>query len=146
MTRYQTPVLDPTAIPQVALPLMNDTHQEEVELINQLGSLLEAGLQGTPDEAAIGEKFQQWIAHTREHFARENELMQEYRFFAYPMHSGEHEQVLNHLEKLYQQWQENKDIPALAKYVFEIWPEWFAGHVNSMDTVTAQFLEPLVGE
>ncbi|MBL3526235.1 MAG: hemerythrin family protein [gamma proteobacterium endosymbiont of Lamellibrachia anaximandri] len=140
MSKYNSPVLDPSAIPLIALGSMNETHKEEVELINQLGRLLEDAVNGQPDEAAITEKLHEWAEHTKDHFSRENQLMQDYGFPAFPVHSGEHDKVLAQIEALYQRWLETKVVEPLADYIFGEWPRWFDAHVNSMDMVTAMFL------
>jgi len=141
MNSYRSPVLDPAAMPQVALASMNATHREELTLVNQLGALLEQGMGGEADEPAISAKVNEWIEHTRDHFARENQLMQAHGFPPYPMHSGEHERVLQELEKLKQQWLDGKAVEPLAHFLFVDWLEWFGQHVNTMDRITAQFLK-----
>ncbi len=144
MTTYQSPVLAPADIPQIALDSMNNTHQEEVALINELGSLLEQAMQENSDGAAITTKLDEWVEHTRAHFASENELMQKYGFPAYAIHSGEHAHMLEKIDALQQQWQNKHEVKPLADFIFDAWPNWFMMHVNSMDMVTAQFLRPLV--
>ncbi len=125
---------------------MNDTHREEVELINLLGTLLEQAMQGQTDDMAITHKMEEWVEHTRQHFDRENQLMEQFGFPAYAMHSGEHQRVLGKIEKLHQQWLENKAVEPLAEFIFHDWPQWFNMHVNTMDTVTAQFLSQKMGK
>ena len=137
MSNFRPPVVTVDAIPQVALDSMNHTHQEEVELINRFAELLVAD---SPDEGAITTLFDEWLEHTRDHFDRENRLMQEYDFPAYPVHSGEHERVLAQLESLRQEWYQNKQVEPVANFIFVDWPAWFDQHVNSMDMVTAQFI------
>lgn len=75
MSTNQHNVLDPSDIPLVGLESMNETHREEAELINQLGSLLDQEIQGHVDETAITKTLQTWVEHTRLHFTRENQLM-----------------------------------------------------------------------
>jgi hemerythrin len=36
-------------------------------------------------------------------------------------------------------WHKNKSIDRLHHYVFNVWPDWFVAHVNSMDKVTAEY-------
>jgi hemerythrin len=140
MDDYPTPLLDPAAIPQVALASMNQTHREEVELINRLGVLLAAGAQGKADAAAITATVSAWVVHTREHFQRENELMKSHGFPAYPIHRGEHDRVLSLIDRLQQAWLDRQQCEPLIEFIFSQWPQWFDDHVNSMDRVTAQFL------
>lgn len=146
MAKHTTPVVDTTMIPQVALESMNDTHREEVELVNQLGALLEQGLEGNADNAAITGKLHEWVEHTRAHFERENRLMQEHGFPAFPVHSGEHSQMLAIIEDLQRNWLDNGNIETLANFIFHDWARWFELHVNSMDKVTAQFLSQHISE
>ena len=146
MKKYTLPVLDISLIPKVSLTSMNDTHKEEVVLVNQLGVLLDEALQGSADPAAITDKLNEWLDHTREHFSRENQLMLDYQFPAYPVHSGEHQRVLEQLESVRQQWLDHQSVEQLAQYLFVDWLDWFHQHVNSMDAVTASFLNRVTGK
>ncbi|MCU7851908.1 MAG: hemerythrin family protein [Candidatus Thiodiazotropha sp. (ex Monitilora ramsayi)] len=131
---------DPSSIPLVALESMNDTHREEIKMVIRLGTLLAQAMEGNVDEKAISVEIAAWVEHTRHHFKRENELMLEFGFPAYPVHSGEHERILALLDELHQSWLENRSVEPLATFLFESWPEWFEMHVNTMDSITAQFI------
>lgn len=133
-------VVDPEQIPAIAVPSMDATHHEEVEVVNEIGRLIKTGQAGNLDREALNAKLDEWVAHTRRHFARENRLMEEAGFAAYGVHSREHTQVLARLEQVCKDWQATGDLDALADYVLGHWPEWFRGHVASMDTMTAIFL------
>ncbi|WP_456375117.1 bacteriohemerythrin [Thiolapillus sp.] len=138
------PVMAPEDIPDIAVGSMNDTHHEEVALVNALGRLLLQAREGNPDKEAIGKALDDWIRHTESHFERENRLMQEYGFPPFPVHAGEHSNALENLHRLQQNWHSDQDLDALGGYVFNTWPQWFQMHVNSMDNVTAQFLSNFV--
>jgi hemerythrin len=125
---------------------MNETHREEVELVQHLADLLVKGIAGDLDEAAITAQTQAWIEHTREHFARENRLMEQYGFPAYPVHKGEHEQVLSLLEELQQGWLQQRSPYPLAEFLCNDWPDWFDNHVKTMDQVTAAFLQRVTND
>lgn len=140
MTAYTSPVLAPSAIPELAVASMNATHREEVELVNALGALLESGLRGQVAEADITATLHAWVQHTRQHFERENRLMQEYGFPALPVHRGEHARMLDIIESQQRHWLESRQVEPLAAFVFRQWPEWFNLHVNTMDRVTALFI------
>jgi len=133
-------VVDPDQIPPIAVASMDAKHHEEVELVNQVGRLIKAGQSGELDSEALHAKLDEWIEHTRRHFAHENQLMEEAGFPAYGVHSHEHTLVLARLELACKAWQTTGDLDALANYVLVYWPEWFQGHVTSMDTMTAIFL------
>ncbi|MET0091522.1 MAG: hemerythrin family protein [Candidatus Thiodiazotropha sp.] len=140
MNEYKLPVVDPDKMPRVALELMNSVHEEEIALVNELGALLLSGLDGVVDEAAITQSLAAWISHTREHFEGENRLMRNHKFPPYPVHKGEHDQVLTQLGQLDKAWSENRDVGMLARFLYEDWLPWFNAHVKTMDTVTAGFL------
>ncbi len=133
-------VVDPTKIPPIAVASMEAKHHEEVELVNQIGRLIKTGQSGELDSEALHTKLDEWIEHTRRHFAHENRLMEEAGFAAYGVHSHEHTLVLARLELACKAWQTTGDLDALADYVLVHWPEWFQGHVASMDTMTAIYL------
>ncbi len=140
MNRYPTPLLPLDQIPAVALESMNQTHREEVELINRLAALVAAGMEDTADTPAITAQLNDWVEHTRQHFSRENELMEQYGFPAYSVHSGEHERVLEQLEALRSGWLERNSLQPLANFLFEQWHAWFDNHVHTMDNITASFI------
>lgn len=140
MNSYPTPLLPLDQIPQVVLESMNETHREEVELVNRLAALVATGIGGTVDEPAITDQLEDWLEHTRQHFRQENELMTQYGFPAYPVHSGEHERVLALLDALQKGWLERKTLSPLASFLFEEWPAWFDNHVQTMDNITASFI------
>lgn len=140
MSKFESPVLRISEIPQIAVDSMNQTHLDEVILINQLGALIEHALQGEEKKELITDKLLEWIEHTQDHFSGENQLMEEFGFPAYPVHAGEHQKVLAQMELLQGQWLLNAELLPLAEFVFNEWPTWFDNHVNSMDMVTAHYL------
>ncbi|BAO45651.1 bacteriohemerythrin [Thiolapillus brandeum] len=140
----QHPVLAPADIPSIAVGSMNDTHHQEVALVNTLGALLLQARDGNPDPDAIGRALDEWVSHTEAHFERENRLMQEHGFPPYPVHAQEHTSALDNLHRIQAGWHDRHDPDELGDYVFNTWPQWFQMHVNSMDNVTAQFLSNFV--
>lgn len=141
-------VLDANNIPKVDIDFMNNTHFEELELVEKLGKQIldyqTLSETGNPEntqasEQAISRLLNNWLEHTIAHFERENKLMQDTGFPAYPVHASEHEIALEKLKNLISTWEKNKDIDQLADYVFTHWPDWFNTHVNTMDMMTAKF-------
>ena len=132
-------ILTVDTIPEVALDFMNNTHFEEIEMVKALGELITEYQQNDRQIKQITQSLDHWLAHTKAHFSRENELMMKIQFPIYPVHSGEHAQALNEMETIVSSWLKNHDIEALSDYVFTAWPTWFNSHVNSMDMITAQF-------
>ena len=122
-------------LPLVALSSMNDTHLEELILINHLSKALE-----TEDTKAISSYAEALIAHSVTHFEGEEILMQRYAFPPYPKHKGEHDRALAELRAQVASWHNRRDIASFAYYVNVTLPRWIVQHVQSMDTVTANFL------
>jgi hemerythrin len=136
-------ILDVKTIPRVDIHFMNNTHFEEIEIVRKLGEQVH-NFQGNHAntksiENSISQLLEEWQKHTNAHFERENALMLETGFPAYPIHSNEHNNALQKMKIVIQRWNENKDIEQLADYIFHFWPNWFNEHVNTMDTITARF-------
>ena len=140
---YKKTILDTETIPRVELNFMNNTHFEEINIVKALGELITAYQEKdshTDDDVnQISKGLKAWLDHTIPHFERENELMLETGFPAYGVHSEEHQIALDRMKTVISAWEQNKDISLLADYVFTMWPQWFNGHVNSMDMMTAKF-------
>lgn len=143
MTEMTKTILSEESMPQVEVDFMNATHSEEVKLVKQLGEAIssyqELDGEGTEQVLQITQLVDEWFEHTTAHFERENELMLEVGFPVYTIHYAEHEKALNNMDTVVKHWKQYQDIDELAYYVFELWPEWFEAHVNSMDNVTACF-------
>ena len=131
--------LSPENIPSVGIDFMNRTHMEEVEIVTSLMEKVNERLSGEQNETEISQQLKLWLEHTQAHFDRENELMQKTAFPAYPVHSGEHENALALMRSVVDDWHQNRNVEQLHNYVFNVWPDWFMAHVNSMDKVTAQY-------
>ncbi|HED35001.1 MAG TPA: hypothetical protein ENJ08_12450 [Gammaproteobacteria bacterium] len=140
MSKYELPVLLVSEMPHVAFGSMNDTHSEEIELVNQLGEALILGMQYEQFYPDITEKLEEWIEHAEEHFLKEDQLMENCGFPALKVHTGEHLRVLEHMKILLRRWVQNQQIEPVAEYVFNEWVAWFDDHVNTMDMITAQYL------
>ncbi|MEE9352008.1 MAG: hemerythrin family protein [Thiotrichaceae bacterium] len=143
MIKLKKTVLDPETIPPVSIDFMNNTHFEEIAMVQDIGELAsvyqeqEVHTDETTNKITL--LLENWFEHTQAHFARENELMEKYQFPAYSVHADEHEIALAKLEAVIDAWKTDKDSNLLADYIFQLWPKWFSKHVNSMDLATAQF-------
>ena len=135
-------IIDSGDFPQVDLAFMNNTHLEEINLVKKLGDLILSFQDQSNDDITtekITEALTAWLEHTKSHFFRENMLMMETHFPAFPIHSQEHEGALNQLKSVLRDWEADQNIDALTDYVFAIWPNWFNRHVDTMDKITAKF-------
>ncbi len=143
MSHSNSDLLCKQDIPLVSLDIMNQTHQEEIDIINNIYALLQ---QEDSSTEQITDLLDQWLEHTQEHFERENRFMQQYHFPAFPIHSNEHQQTLEIMSQHLDHWKHNHDNEALKHYMAVDWLNWFKAHVASMDMVTAQFLDQVMPE
>jgi hemerythrin len=134
------PIVDLDAIPTVALTFMNEDHREEGRLLNDAVDALEALRAGRAAPPAVLGALEALLAHTREHFEREEATMRDARFPPYPVHKAEHDHVVGELEIEIRRFRETGETGRLRAYLTEAVPRWFVAHIESMDTVTARFV------
>jgi len=115
---------------------MNRDHAEFIALRGKLLDLLSA----PSDAAAISTLLDQLLEHTRHHFAAEERLMQETLFPPYPMHKGEHDNVLAEMSAQIGDWKQRHDNAILREWLERAVGDWFVNHVATMDFVTAGFI------
>jgi hemerythrin len=129
-------VLTHEDVPQVAMDTMNEVHQEELTIVNNLYSAILAN-----NNDKISELCLQWVEHTKDHFNNENTMMEKYGFPAYHCHHSEHTEALALLQSTVQDWNNQHDIEALTLYVKDSWPQWYVNHISTMDTITSAFIK-----
>jgi len=136
-------LIDIENLPQVAMEFMNDIHEEDVNIINDLYDLvIEYEKNPTNDnETKVTSKYQEWFDHTVEHFRGEEEKMVELKFPPYPVHKGEHDHALQTMDSVFREWGSSKNIDDLKLYLKDQLPEWLTHHIKTMDTVTAVFFK-----
>ena len=126
--------MNPLTLPRVAIDFMNQDHDEFVALRAALLELIASGMTD-----AIATLLDELHQHTIRHFADEEKLMQETDFPVYPVHKGEHDNVLADMAARIAHWQESGDHDTLQKWLDTAVGDWLVAHVNSMDMVTARF-------
>ena len=134
-------LIDKKELPQVAMGFMNDVHDEDADIINELYELVLAYEReaNSTNAEAVDAKFQEWFEHTIKHFKGEEEKMLELNFPPYPMHKGEHDNALHKMDAVFRNWQGSRDIDILKDYMTKEMPQWLMNHIQTMDTVTARF-------
>lgn len=125
-------------VSRVALDFMNAVHDEELDLVKRLLLALQSA-----DLAQASPLLSEWLQHTREHFAREERLMQEHGFPPYPVHKMEHDRVFDSMLAVEQAWFDSPDAAVVTAYITEQWWPWLQRHIASMDTVTANYLSQM---
>ncbi|HET8734185.1 MAG TPA: hemerythrin family protein [Anaeromyxobacteraceae bacterium] len=138
-------LVDVDAIPQVALPFINEDHHREAELLNELADAVKGHKTGKVPVETVLHRLEALYEHTREHFGREEEAMRSVSFPPYPVHKGEHERVLEEMEAEETHFRETGDTGRLWSYVSEGVPAWFTNHILTMDAITAQFVAQMRG-
>ena len=128
-------------LPMVAIPSMNNTHLEEIIIVNKLDTAAKNN-----DINAVSEILNELLEHTIEHFSTENEMMQKAKFPAYDTHKAEHDRHLHELKALVKYFEKTQDPRAIKIHIEGNLEKWLIHHIQTMDTVTAQFLAQQAGE
>jgi len=116
---------------QLGVAAMDSTHDEFIQLVNQLGEA------GTADFIRL---FPAFLAHTEKHFHAEEELMQGSQFPAIEEHRNEHNRVLRDVRAMQAQVARG-GISFARAYVIQQVPEWFNLHASTMDSALAAHLK-----
>lgn len=127
-------------IPQVSQDFMNNTHSEEVDIINQIFEEILAFEKGSSTVDKIDKLYQEWVQHTVEHFTTEEVEMIESEFPPYPIHKEAHDKALQQMNEVFDAWQKSREIKILKMYFIEVVPQWLVAHISSMDAMTANFI------
>ncbi|WP_198306003.1 hemerythrin family protein [Arcobacter vandammei] len=136
-------LIDKNNLPLVAEEFMNVTHFEDVDLINKIYEDIEEFEKNSSNEnyENLKSSYTVWVNHTIKHFAIEEEEMQKRGFFAYPFHKGEHDNNLNEIKSVWNEFEAKRDIVSLKTYIEYDLVNWLVNHIRSMDTVTARFFQ-----
>lgn len=118
---------------ELGVDVMDDTHREFVEQVNQLQQASDA------DFPALFDRF---IEHTRAHFEMEEKLMRDTRFPSYAEHKEDHLRVLGELNQFRKRV--HKGLLVFGRnYIRERMPSWFPLHAATMDSALAMHLKNL---
>lgn len=115
---------------ELGLDYMDETHREFVDLLAQAGQAPDADLLPV---------WQSVIAHTEDHFAREDKWMRDAAFPPGGCHTTEHDSILAVMREGARRG-EAGNLDMVRQLAREL-GIWFAGHAQSMDTALALFLK-----
>lgn len=118
---------------------MQATHEDEIEILNEIDKLAIGYARGNVTLEELEEKLDVYLAHVKAHFANEERLMVKYNFPAYEMHKMAHDMFLIDLNYATKQWKEFGDIHKILGFIRKS-PEWIILHINTMDTATATYI------
>jgi len=119
--------------PLLAQDFMNEEHEEFANLLNDAEQSLLMGGRALP-------YLQHLYDHCVQHFAHEEEEMQNYHFAPYAIHKEEHERVLEMFRTQLADFERSGNVAPVLEFLLETIPDWFGQHLKTMDRVTAQFL------
>jgi hemerythrin len=120
---------------------MNRDHADALVRVQRLER---AAMSAAHEGASIAEVEQallELVDHTREHFLREEDEMRRSSFPPYNVHRGEHERLLAILGETVSQWRIDHDAEALARWVRMALAPWLVEHVQTLDAVTAAWID-----
>lgn len=112
------------------IPAIDEKHDEFLELLSEIKSC--------PKDQFLP-LFANMIEHTREHFAFEEELMEQYNFYGKSEHTEEHKNLLGEMEYFYEKAQ--KMIMFGKSYINDYAYDKFKRHIINIDSQFAMFLK-----
>jgi hemerythrin len=133
-------LIDPLQLPRLPLAFMNEDHQEEARRVNAVADAVDALEAGQVDRAKVVAALEDLYAQTRAHFAREESAMVAASFPAQSFHQAEHIRTLSEVGEAQRKFAEGGTPAELRAFVRTL-PAWLARHIETMDTVTARYLE-----
>lgn len=125
---------------ELGLPFMDDTHREFVDLLARAEAA---------DDAALPAAWDELIAHTDDHFGREDDWMRATGFSSVNCHSTQHKVVLQVLREGAARAAAG-DLAPIRQMIAEL-AVWFPHHAQTMDAALALHLrgvgyDPETGE
>ena len=127
----------PLKVPELEQAFMNEDHQEAARLLEQVGEARAAG-----DDARLREAFAAFVECNREHFAREDALMERIDFPQTDYHRQEHAAHLARWEALLAGLEDGSVQGAeLASALDDEIIPWYQRHFTTMDALLAQFAQ-----
>ena len=117
------------------LSSMDETHNEEFELIHKLHAVTK-----NSSQKVISEVLDELITHTIKHFVNEEKLMKEADYPDYFLHQHEHAKQLLDLKSIRSFYEMTHDKKSLSDYLEGTLSPWIVNHIEDFDMVTAEFL------
>lgn len=122
-------------LPILELPSINETHNEEIQLITKLHAAAAA-----KDTKVVFELLNKLIEHTTEHFSSEEKLMEEAEYPDYHSHKHEHMMQLLDIKSMLSFYEMTNDTQSVYTYVEDSLTPWIIEHVRNWDIPASEFL------
>ena len=123
--RATAPTLSWSEELQLGMPIIDQTHQEFVELL--------AAVELADDDQLLA-RLEALQTHTVAHFGMEDQWMKSTQFGPQHCHSGQHELVLRMLQEMLRCGREDGDLQ-LVRSVLPDLGRWFSQHAQTMDAM-----------
>lgn len=123
-------------LPILELSSMNETHNEEMQLITKLHTAAKDN-----ETKLVLELLNQLIEHTSKHFSNEERLMEEAEYPGFHIHKHEHAKQLLDLQSILSFYEMTNDTNSVYTYLEDSLTPWIIEHVQNMDIAAAQFLK-----
>ena len=122
-------------LPMVAIPSMNNTHLEEMLIVNRLeNAVKESNIE------SITKILKELHEHTAVHFSEEEKMMEEALYPTFQTHKAEHDRHLHELQSLRNYFDKNQEPKAIHAYIEGNLINWTIHHIQTMDTMAAEYL------
>lgn len=125
------PLIEDNDYLHLGVPDMDVVHAEFATLVNRLAEA---------EGEAFAALFPKLLAHTRDHFSAEEDLMRRTNFPGRQEHLAEHGRVLGEMERFAERLAAGKTVFARA-YIEDRIPDWFAIHTQTLDYTLAVYLK-----
>lgn len=128
----------PRSAPLTKQRVLDDLHEAEIELLNQL-----MGILPTSEDQVIDEWLDRLEGHTIHHFAEEEAQMKRINYPNLVEHSQAHSHSLSHLRSARRDWEKDRDLMQLWHFLERDYFDWFERHVYHYDLAFATYLQQL---
>jgi len=129
------------AVEHLDVDEMQETHEEEIKILNDLDKLATIyGMDKTEEKLSdLETKIEEYLAHVKEHFSNEERLMRKYDFPSYDMHKIAHDMFLMDIGITIKQWKKFGDIEKVTNFIRKS-PEWIVLHIDTVDAPTSAYI------
>jgi hemerythrin len=131
-------LLTQNELPMMEIASMNDSHLEELILINKLD--IECKKNSLEEVSKLLEELYE---QTVTHFSQEEELMQKGDYPEFQTHKAEHDRHLKEFRALRKYFDKNQDTRAISAYVEGNLGKWVIHHTETMDKPMASVLKEI---
>jgi hemerythrin len=119
----------------VSVPSIDSQHKKLIGYINQLYNSMRVG----DGSKAIAEVLEGLTSYTLNHFNAEEQLMIQFKYYNYPSHKKQHEDLIKKVDEFKKQFtpENHKIIFELAEFL----KKWLINHIAVTDKILGNYLQ-----